>query len=134
MALNGSDAYSEVVTVWHFITETIGDPAGSGGAVYHPVVYDAAVTLAERAAEVRMTRHGIAEMQGFLFPTDHLLPITPVIGRDCIAMGDYSHCETPGLAQKAGAQVYCFHEVVRPPRLSGGTMVEWVQFTANAIV
>ena len=133
MALNGTCAYSEVVTVWHFLTED-GDSAHGGGAVYHPAVYDAAVTLAERAAEVQMTRHGVAELQGFLFPTDHLLPITPVIGQDCIAVGDYSHCETPRSAQEAGAQVYCFHEVMRPPRLTGGTMVEWVQFTANSIV
>ena len=133
MAVTGSDTYSEVVTVWHFLAED-GGSARCGGAIYHPVVYDAAVTLAERAKEVRMTRHGVAEMQGFLFQTDHLLPITPQVGQDCIAMGDYSHCDTPRMAQEAGAQVYCFHEVMRPPRLSGGTMVEWVQFTANAIV
>lgn len=133
MAVNGSDAYSEVVTVWHFLAEDGGSAQG-GGAIYHPVVYDAAVTLAERAAETRMTRHSAAQMQGFLFPTAHLLPITPHVGQDWIAMGDFTHCETPRAAQDAGAQVYCFQEVLRPPRLTGGTMVEWVQFTANATV
>lgn len=131
MAVNTTAALSDVselVTVWHFLAET------DGGAVYHPVLYDAAVVLAERADEVRMTRHGVAEMQGFLFPTGHLLPTTPMVGRDCIARGDCVHCETPAEAAASGAQIYVFHDVVRPPRLSGGTLVEWVQFTANAVV
>ena len=119
---------SEPVTVWHFLAES------DGGAVYHTAVYDGAVTLAERADEVRMTRHGVAELQGFLFPTGHLLPATPSVGRDFIARGDFADHETPEAARRAGAALYIFHEVIRPPRLSGGSMVEWVQFTANAVV
>ena len=119
---------TEPVTVWHVLAES-GD-----SAVYHTVVYDGAVTLAERVDEVRMTRHGVAEMQGFLFPTGHLLPVTPAVGRDFIARGDFADHETPDAARRAGAALYCFHEVIRPPRLSGGSMVEWVQFTANAVV
>ncbi len=137
MALNQAHTeceFSEPVTVWHFLTDCVGGAEGIGGAVYHPVVYDAAVTLAERAAEVRMSRHGVAALQGFLFPTGHLLPISPAVGRDFIARGDYAAHETPHAARDDGAEIYCFHEVIRPPRLSGGTMVEWVQFTANAVV
>lgn len=135
MGLNHeTDGISEPVTVWHFLTENVGDTENVGGAVYHAVVYDGAVTTAERAAEVRIQRHGVAELQGFLFPTGHLLPVTPAVGRDFIARGDYTAYETPEDARRCGAEIYCFAEVIRPPRLSGGTMVEWVQFTANAVV
>ncbi|MBE6657123.1 MAG: hypothetical protein E7604_01635 [Ruminococcaceae bacterium] len=129
MDLNLANEISAPVTVWHFLAEDEG-----GGAVWHPVLYDAAVVRAERVSEVRMTRHGVAELQGFLFPTEHLIPVTPSVGHDCIAPGDFTFCESPASAQRSGAEVYCFHEVIRPPRLRCGTMVEWVQFTVTAIV
>jgi hypothetical protein len=59
-------------------------------------LYDAAVVLAERVQDVRMTRHGVAELQGFLFPSGHVLPITPSVGRDMIARGDF-HMMNPRL-------------------------------------
>ena len=127
--MNHAGDICEPVTVWHFLAED-----GDGRAVYHTALYDAAVVLAERVQDVRMTRHGVAELQGFLFPSGHVLPITPSVGRDMIAVGDFTHDESPAAAQREGASVYCFHEVIRPPRMRTGTMVEWVQFTANAIV
>ena len=130
MGLMSAGSFAEPVTVWHFLCEDAADGTG----VYHAAVYEAAVVCAEQAKEVQRQRHGVAEMRGFLFPTGHLVPVTPMVGRDCIARGDCSDCETPTQAQAAGAQVYCFSEVIRPPRLSGGTLVEWVQFTANALV
>ena len=129
MVMTATQAPAEVVTVWYMLAED-----AEGGAVYHTAVYEAAIAFAERAAEVRMTRHGAAEMRGFLFPTGCLIPVTPSVGRDCIARGDYSGCETPAAARGSGAQVYCFSEVIRPPRLRSGTMVEWVQFSASAVV
>ena len=129
MDMNRTDDIRETVTVWYFLAE-----GTDGNAVWHPVLYDAAAVRAERVSEVRMSRHGIAELQGFLFPTGHLVPVTPSTGRDCIARGDFTHCESPAAAQASGAEVYCFHEVIRPPRMRSGTMVEWVQFTADAIV
>ena len=129
MDMIGGASVGEPVTVWHFLAED-----ECGAAVYHAVLYEAAVVLAERTEEVRITRHGAAELQGFLFPSGHMLPITPSVGRDLIACGDYTHCESPTAARAAGALVYCFGEVIRPPRMRSGTMVEWVQFTANAIV
>lgn len=129
MDMNCADTFSEPVTVWHFLAED-----ADGAAVYHTSLYDAAVVLAERAQDVRMTRHGVAELQGFLFPSGHVLPITPSVGHDMIARGDFTYCESPTAAQREGASVYCFHEVIRPPRMRTGTMVEWVQFTANAVM
>lgn len=137
MALNHeADGISEPVTVWHFLTDTVDCVCSAvcHTAVYHTAVYDGAVTTAERAAEVRIQRHGVAEMQGFLFPSGHLLPVTPAVGMDFVARGDWSAYETPTGARDGGAAVYCFAEVIRPPRLSGGSMTEWVQFTANAVV
>ena len=119
---------TESVTVWHFLAEN------EDGAVWHPTVYEGAVTTSERTEEVRMSRHGVARLCGFLFPTGHLLPVTPAVGRDCIARGDYGACESPDAARETGAAVYCFAEVIRPPRLSGGSLVEWVQFSADAVV
>ena len=127
--MNRAGDICEPVTVWHFLAEN-----EDGGAVYHTALYDAAVVLAERVQDVRMTRHGVAELQGFLFPSGHVLPITPSVCRDLIARGDFTHCESPAAARSEGASVYCFHEVIRPPRMRTGTMVEWVQFTANADV
>ena len=129
MDMNHADDICETVTVWHFLAE-----GADGNAVWHPVLYDAAVVCAERVSEVRMSRHGIAGLQGFLLPTGHRIPVTPSTGRDCIARGDFSHCESPAAAKAAGAAVFCFHEVIRPPRMRSGTMVEWVQFTAEAVV
>ena len=125
--MHGGDI-SSPVTVWHFLSE------GTDGAVYHPAVYDAAVVCAERVEEVRMRRHGVAELQGFLFPTGHRMPVTPYVGHDWIAVGDCAQYETPEDAARAGAVLYRFSEIHRPPRLSSGTMVEWVQFTAMATV
>ena len=127
--MNHSGDICEPVTVWHFLAED-----DDGNAVYHTALYDAAVVLAERVQDVRLTRHGVAELQGFLFPSGHVLPITPAVGRDQIARGDFTNCESPTAARADGAAVYCFHEVIRPPRMRTGTMVEWVQFTANAVV
>lgn len=129
MALNNDTALCGQVTVWHFLAEDT-----AGGAIWHPVLYDAAVVLAEQASEVRMTRHSAAQMQGFLFPTGHLLPVTPAVGRDCIASGDHTAYETPAQAQAAGAAVCRFTEVIRPPRMRSGTLVEWVQFSADTVV
>lgn len=129
MDLNNTGSISEPVTVWHFMAED-----ENGSAIYHTVLYDAAVVTAQRVQDVRISRHAAAELQGFLFPTGHLMPITPSVGRDLIARGDFTSCESPAAAQAEGASVYCFHEVIRPPRMRTGTMVEWVQFTANAIV
>ena len=140
MVVTQSCDFCEPVTVWHFLTEnfgdtdTIGDTEKAGGAVYHAAVYDAAVVCAERADEVRRSRHGVAELRGFLFPTGHLLPVTPAVGADFIARGDRTAYETPTAAAADGVPVYLFRDVVRPPRMSGGTMTEWVQFTASAVV
>jgi len=128
VAVNQSCDFCEQVTVWHFLSD------GVGGAVYHAAVYEAAVVCAERADEVRMRRHGVAEMRGFLFPTGHILPVTPAVGCDFIARGDHTVHETPTAAAGDGVQIYLFCDVVRPPRLPDGTMTEWVQFTANADV
>lgn len=138
--------FAEPVTVWHFLTENVdttnivggancvGGTNIVGGAVYHAVVYDAAVTTAEHADAVRRDRHSVAELQGFLFPTGHILPVTPAVGRDFIARGDHTAHETPTAAAGDGVPIYLFHDVIRPPRLRDGRMVEWVQFTANGVV
>ena len=129
MDMTEAASFTEPVTVWHLLAED-----ADGTAVYHTALYDAAVVLAERVRDTRITRHGAAELQGFLLPGGHLLPVTPTVGRDLIARGDFTHCESPTAARTAGAEIYCFHEVIRPPRLRSGTMVEWVQFTADATV
>ena len=117
------------VTVWHFLWET-----PDGDAVYHARVYDAAVWERVQADEEHPTRREVHRMGGFLFPIsdgEDTAIILPTPQRDRIARGDCREYEAPGQAGAAGHAVSVIDEVICPPRLTGGSMVDWVQFTAS---
>ena len=129
MGLNTDACLCGPVTVWHFLWES-----PEGDAVYHASVYDAALWERVQADEEHPSRRAVHRMGGFLFPPpggDGEAPVTPTPVRDCIARGDCSAHETPAGAREAGYDVCHIDEVIRPPRLSGGSMVDWVQFTAS---
>lgn len=131
MALNTDSALCVPVTVWHFLAE-----GAAGDAVYHAALYEAAVWKRTQADETHPARREKRELGGFLFPPSDGgdgVPVTPTPVRDCIAEGDGTAYETPRQAAEAGYTVYAVDEAERPPRLSGGGMVDWVRFTASAI-
>ncbi|MBQ7301354.1 MAG: hypothetical protein IJW77_16130 [Clostridia bacterium] len=119
------------VTVWHYLSEGM-----SGGVVYHASLYDAAVTTSLSVGREQTTHRTEAVLQGFLFPSDDAGDgaVLPLAGADLIAPGDWQAWETPAAARAAGAQVYRMDTVSCPPRLSCGTLVDWVLFEAKRVV
>lgn len=135
-----------MLTVWHFLNE---DKSLSGEAVYRTACVSACVSLrlerGDGGTGGRYTggsgrgRSHRAFLDGFLICGEDGIfgeggknaVLSPVPDRDFIAPGDCSAYETPGAAAAAGVAVYSIVSAVRPPKISDGTLVDWICFSAQ---
>lgn len=135
-----------MLTVWHFLKE---DKSGSGEAAYCTACVFAYASLrwerGDAGAGDRYTggsgkgRSHRVFLDGFLIcggdglfgKAEDADVLSPVPDRDFVALGDCCDYLTPGEAMAAGIAVYSIVSVVRPPKISDGTLVDWICFSAQ---
>ena len=118
---------AEPVTLWCRAAED-----ADGVCVWHPVCLSAILSHRIREAEHGLGTGGSRgceiELRGFFFaPEDGDLP-QPMVGYDRLTLGDGRTFEDPW---EGGDTVYLLTSADRPPRMSGGTLVDWMHFTAS---
>ena len=118
------------VTVWHFQAED-----SAGAAVYDTVVYEGCFAEGNAASSDAGSRLSQNGLRGFLFPGGNGAVKTVAAGYDRMAIGDFGAYETPlTAAEEAAASVYLITDADRPPRMVGGSFVDWVHVEAVLVV